>query len=65
MLKSKFIRFILPFFIFLGLAFLALYRILLSPGLVGFTWDWDIPPFLGQIMTKMQSFFLPGMMPLH
>ncbi len=51
------IRFIFPYFLFLSLIMIALRKILFTPGIIGFTWDWDIPPFPGQILTKMQMFF--------
>lgn len=57
-LKNRFVRIVVPLLLFLGLALLALRQVLLSPGLVGFAWDWDVPPFPGQIVTKMETFFL-------
>ncbi|MCL4382311.1 hypothetical protein M1545_00780 [Patescibacteria group bacterium] len=39
------------------LALIALRGVFSSPGIIGYTWDWDIPPFPGQIATKMQTFF--------
>jgi len=56
MKNKKTNRKFVTFFIFLGLIILALRNVLFKPGLIGFTWDWDVPPFWGQILTKMQTF---------
>lgn len=53
--KNKFTIFL--HILFLVLALIALRGIFSSPGIIGYTWDWDIPPFPGQIVTKMQTFF--------
>jgi len=56
MLKRKILKGSLALFVIVGSAFISLRNTLLSSGLVGFTWDWDVPPFAGQIMTKMKLF---------